>query len=237
MARATRRFRAGTRGRWTIELRVGSHRLHRSVTVGPGRATKPPPVLLATGDSTMQGVDNFLADELADVATVRSDVRPGTGIGKSDWQAIAAAQVKRDRPSVTVVSLGVNEGFDLPTAAGPAAVCCGEPWIEAYATRVRALMRRYLRRGRGRVIWMTLPLPRSGARTPITTAVNAAIVRAGAGMAGVSVPRMDLLFSPNGYTETIRYRGRDVHVRTADGIHLNVSGTAIAARVVAALLR
>jgi len=236
VARTTRRFRARAPGRWRVELRIGSHRLHRTVTVGSGRTTAPPPVLLATGDSTIQGIDNFLADELEDAATVRSDIRPGTGIGKSDWLGITAAQVKRHRPAVTVVSLGVNEGFDLPTTAGPVA-CCGEPWIAAYAARVRTMMRRYLRNGRGRVIWMTLPLPRSDARTAITMAVNTAIVRAGAGMARVSVPRMDLLFSPGGYTDVIRYRGRDVRVRTADGIHLNVSGTAIAAKIVADLLR
>ena len=84
---------------------------------------------------------------------------------------------------------------------------------------------------------MTLPLPRGDVRTPMALAVNAAIVRAGTGLAGVTVPRMDLLFSPSGYTDVIRYRGRDVRVRTADGIHLNVSGTAIAAKVVADLLR
>ncbi|MEA2139272.1 MAG: uncharacterized protein QOG56_2422 [Solirubrobacteraceae bacterium] len=236
VALATRRFRARASGRWLVELRVGAHRLHRTVTVGAGRASAPPPVLLATGDSTMQGIDSFLADELEDAATVRSDVRPGTGISKSDWQAIADAQVARYRPRVTVVSLGVNEGFDLPTAAG-AVACCGEPWIAAYAARVRAMMRRYLRHGRGRVIWMTLPLPRADARTVLTDAVNAAIVRAGTGLAGVTVPRMDLVFSPFGFTEAIRYRGRDVRVRTADGIHLNVSGTAIAAKIVADRLR
>ena len=99
------------------------------------------------------------------------------------------------------------------------------------------MMRAYLRRGRGRVIWLTLPLPRAGARTALTTAVNSAIVRAGAGMPRVSVPRMDLLFTPHGYADVIRHRGRDVRVRTADGIHLNISGTAIAAKVVADLLR
>jgi hypothetical protein len=234
--RTTWRFRARRSGRWHVELRVGSHRLHRIVTVGPGRASAPPPVLLATGDSTMQGVDSFLTDELEDTATVRSDIRPGTGVSKSDWQAVADAQVARVRPRVTVVSLGVNEGFDLPTTGGPVA-CCDEPWIAAYAKRVRTMMRRYLRHGRGRVIWMTLPLPSATARTAMTTAVNAAIVRAGTGLAGVTVPRMDLLFSPDGFAEVIRYRGRDVRVRTADGIHLNVSGTAIAAKVVADLLR
>ena len=238
VTRRTRRFRASARGRWKVELRIGSHRLRRAVTVGRGPAVAPPPVLLATGDSTMQGIDNFLADELGDDATVRSDVRPGTGVSKSDWLAIARAQVTRHRPAATVVSLGVNEGYDLPAPTGSGVVaCCGEPWIAAYAARVRTMMRGYLRRGRGRVIWLTLPLPRSGKRTAMTTAVNSAIVRAGSGMAGVTVLRMDVLFSPTGFTETIRWRGRDVAVRTADGIHLNVSGTAIAAQVIAATLR
>jgi hypothetical protein len=33
------------------------------------------------------------------------------------------------------------------------------------------------------------------------------------------------------------YRGRSVDVREADGIHLNITGTAIAAKIVAAALR
>jgi hypothetical protein len=33
------------------------------------------------------------------------------------------------------------------------------------------------------------------------------------------------------------YRGRDVRVRERDGIHLNVPGTAIAAKLVAAAVR
>ena len=45
------------------------------------------------------------------------------------------------------------------------------------------------------------------------------------------------MFTPNGFAEVIRYRGRYIRVRTADGIHLNVSGTAIAAKVIAAAIR
>ncbi|MEA2218662.1 MAG: uncharacterized protein QOJ35_1288 [Solirubrobacteraceae bacterium] len=234
---ATRRFRARVRGVWRVELRIGAHRVRRSVAVGgDAPAPRAPLRLLATGDSTMQGVDNFLADELAAVATVRSDIRVGTGISKSDWQAIAAAQV-RDRPDVTVMSLGVNEGFPLPAPGGGTVDCCEEPWVAAYADRVRAVIRTYLRRGRARVIWCTIALPRTGPRTPITTAVNSAIVRAGAGLAGVTVLRMDLVFSPYGYQDVIRYRGRNVRVRAADGIHLSVSGTAIEARIIAGVVR
>jgi lysophospholipase L1-like esterase len=233
----TRRFRAELEGRYKIELRVAKHRVRRTVTVGGGEAPKPPPVVLTTGDSTMQGVDNFLADELGDDGTVRSDIRIGTGISKSDWQDIARAQVKRYKPRFTVMSLGVNEGFAMTPPGGTAVECCGEPWIAEYARRVRAMMATYRRKGEGRVLWLTLPLPRGGPKTESITAVNAAIVRAGQGLKGVRVLRMDSLFTPNGFAEVIRYRGRYIRVRTADGIHLNVSGTAIAAKVIATAIR
>lgn len=233
----TRRFRARMNGRWRIELRVDKHRVRRTVTVGGGRAAKAPPVVLATGDSTMQGVDNFLADELGDAATVRSDIRVGTGISKSDWLAITRAQVKRYKPRFTVMSVGVNEGFEMKTPAGAAVECCGAAWLAEYERRLRSMMAAYRRKGAGRVMWLTLPLPRGGPLTESITAVNGAIVRAARGMKGVSVLRMDTLFTPNGFTEVIRYRGRYIRVRTADGIHLNVSGTAIAAGVIATAIK
>ncbi len=233
----TRRFRAEMEGRWRIELRVDDkHRVRRTVTVGGGAAAKPPPVVLATGDSTMQGVDNFLADELGDAGTVRSDIRVGTGVSRSDWQAIAEAQVKRYKPRITVMSLGVNEGFTMKTPAGADVECCDAPWLAEYERRLRAMMATYRRKGEGRVLWLTLPLPRGGPLTATILAVNGAIVRAARGRKGVSVLRMDSLFTPNGFAEVIRYRGRYLRVRTADGIHLNVSGTAIAAKVIAAAI-
>ncbi|MDP2712109.1 MAG: hypothetical protein Q8O56_12910 [Solirubrobacteraceae bacterium] len=233
----TRRFRATTTGRWRVELRVGSHRIRRTATVGGGKAPKAPPLVLTTGDSTMQGVDSFLADELGNAATVRSDIRVGTGISKSDWLAIARAQVRRHKQKVTVMSVGVNEGFAMTTPAGAKLECCDGAWLTEYVRRLGAMIDSYRRGGDGRVIWLTLPLPRGGPLMPIVSAVNAAIVRAGRGRRGVAVLRMDQLFSPDGFTEVIRYRGRYVRVRAADGIHLSVSGTAIAARVIAAELR
>jgi len=236
---ATRRFRARTAGRWRIELRVRGHRIRAAVAVGGGGTPPAPaPTLVATGDSTMQGVDSFLADELGGRATVRSDIRPGTAISKPDrWRQYARSQVSRNRQRTTVVSIGAAEGFPLRTPAGAARTCCDERWIGEYARRVREMMRTYRRGGRARVVWLTVPLPRGTARPPITNAVNAAILRAAAGLDGVRVLRMDLLFSPNGFQEVIRYRGRDIAVRTADGIHLNVAGTAIAAKVIAEALR
>jgi hypothetical protein len=236
VAVATRSLRATTRGLWTVEVRIREHRVRESFAVGAGVAAgRSVPRVLTTGDSMMQGIDSFLADELGDSATVRSDVRVGAAISRKpgEWEGIAASQVASVRPRITVISIGAAEGFAMTTPAGATVVCCDESWVVEYSRRVRAMMTTYVGGGGGRVFWLTVPLPRLAARLPASRAVNDAIVRAGAGQPGVTVLRMDLLFSPNGYQDAIRYRGRRVRVREVDAIHLNVPGTAIAAQVVA----
>jgi hypothetical protein len=234
---ATRRFRAATAGPWRVELRIRGHRLRRAIAVGRGTSTAPPPTVLATGDSTMQGIDSFLADELGDAATVRSDVRVGTGISKpgGPWATLPREQVRRLRPAATVMSIGAVDGFAMDSPEGAAHECCGAGWVAEYLRRVRAAMRSYLRRGRGRVVWLTLPIPKG--RREVADAVNLAVVRAAEGLERVTVLRLDEVFTPTGYRDVMPYRGRDVRVRERDGIHLNVAGTAIAARLVAAALR
>ncbi len=235
---ATRRLRARASGRWRVELRFRGHRVRRSVAVGKGvGTTTPPPVVLATGDSTMQGIDTFLADELGDGAKVVSDVRPSTGISKpfGPWDTLARAQSRRLRQAATVVSLGILDRFALTTPERTTLACCGAGWIAEYTRRVRAMMRTYRRERRGRVLYLTLPIPK-GPRM-VADAVNRAIVDAAKGLDGVEVLRMDLFFTPSGFRETMPYRGRVVDVREEDGIHLNITGQVIAARIVAGALR
>jgi hypothetical protein len=238
VAVSTRPVRPAAAGRWRVELRIRGHRVRRSIAVGDaGRATAAPPSVLATGDSMMQGIDSFLADELGDTATVRSDVRPGTGISKpgGPWTRLPARQVKRLHPAATVVAIGAVDGFPMRAADGTTQQCCGAGWTAEYARRVRSIMLTYRRRGRGRVIWLTLPIPK-GPRD-VADAVNSAVVGAASGLPRVSVLRLDEVFTPDGFRELMPYRGRSVRVREADGIHLNVPGTAIAAKLVAAELR
>lgn len=237
---ATRRLRLTRRGLWRVELQVAGHRVRETIAVGVRgvRRGPPPPAVLATGDSTMQGVESFLADDLGDEATVISEVRPGASFSRNDeWAVLARSQVGRLRPRTTVISLGAAEGFPMRGLDGEAHDCCDEAWVAAYARRVRTAMRIYRQGGRGRVLYLTIPAPRQPARATIVSAVNTAIVRAADGLRGVRVLRMDLLFSPSGYQERLRYRGRDVPVREPDGIHLNASGTAITAREVAQAIR
>ena len=231
------RFRPSERGRWRIELRVAGRSVRASVQVGGGAAAPPPPPnLLATGDSTMQGVDSFLASELGDTMRVRSEIQLGFGLSKTAaFRDFARRAVKRVRPATTVYTAGGTEGATMATPSGVSAKCCDERWVVEYARRARSMMGIYGQRGSARVFWLTLPTPRSAAF--VTAAVNGAILRAAKGLAYVTVVRMDAIFTPNGYADVIRYRGRNVRVRADDGLHLTVAGTAIAASVIATAIR
>ncbi len=243
IATARRSIRARVPGRWRVELRQGDKvRRKVSVLVGAGRiaAAVKPPVVLATGDSTMQGIDSFLTDRLGDDAVVHSDIRPGSGISRGVfWPRHAVEQTRDLHQRVTVMSVGAaTDAVPLPGPDGKLVECCGEPWVTAYAIRVRAMMKTYLRDGHARVFWLTPPLPKYGPRAQITFATDAAIVRAARGLKGVFVGRVDRYFAPDGrYVETIRYKGRPVLVRESDGIHLSIAGTSIVAEILAPAIR
>ena len=226
-----RAFRVAARGRWRVELRAPGHTTRRTIAVGvrAGAPDRTLPTLLATGDSTMGLLSNFLSDRLGDVARVVSAVEPGIAISKADaFQPMTARNVARFRPSTTVVSVGANEGWAMPGADGASHACCDAAWVDEYVRRVRTTMLTLSQR----VFWLTVVAPKDARRAPIAAAVNTAIVRAAEGLAAVHVLRMDLLFTPDGYREVIRYGGRDVRVREPDGVHLNVAGAEIAAREV-----
>lgn len=238
---ATRLLRADRRGIWRVELVAGSSRLRRTLAVGtpPAAPAAPRPVVLATGDSTMQGIDAFLDEQLGDDVGVRADVRPGFAISHDDgWLPVARVQARRWRPSIAVVSIGGNEGFPLRGIDGASHACCDAGWVDAYARRARASMLAYLDGSPGsRVYWLTIVAPREERRVAVVTAVNSAIEAAAQGLSGVTVLHMDRFFTPSGYRETVRYGGRDVPVRLADGVHLNVNGTRIAAQLVVRAIR
>lgn len=241
-----RTLRVRPRGRVRIRVRIDGRETAtaRTVAVGPTRAAPPPPlpVLLTTGDSTIDGVDSLLDGAFARRARVRSQTRPGTrlsGGGAAAWIARAEGQVARLRPRVTVVSLGANEGYDLRDAAtGARHVCCGPEWIAELAVRQRRLMRIYAQGGRGAVVWVVLPVPRSPARAAVQAAVDAATTRAAAAVPSVHLADQRPLFTPDGrFHERLTIGGRLLRVRAPDGIHLSADGQRVAAAAIAAQIR
>lgn len=214
---ATRsRFKPGRSGRWKVRLRYLSARPLRLLAVG-GRdvATQPAPapVVLSTGDSTIQGMDGFLSDRLGESARVVARVRPATGIGKPgapSWLKTSRIQSSTLKPSATVVSLGVNDGL---------------------------AMRTWTRFG-GHVAWMALPPTGVVEFVPRLTAVNAAVARAAVGLPRVSVVRIDRLMSSSGRYEPNKViGGHQVRMYLSDALHLSPAGIKLAAGAVVAELR
>lgn len=237
-ATLTRTFRPSERGRWLLDLAVAGFHVRDTVAVGVRSVpAEPLPVVLATGDSTMQGVESSLTDDLGAEADVVSDVHPGYSMSLNDgWPAIARGQVAASHPDTVLMSLGAAEGFAMKTADGTSHECCDAAWVTEYTRRVAQVMDIYRRAG-ARVFYETIVAQRAPTRQVVVNAVNAAILAAAKGRAGVTVLRADLFFSPNGYQEYLRYQGRDVDVREPDGVHLNASGTAIEAHEAAAAIR
>lgn len=191
--------------------------------------------LLATGDSMIQIIDSFLAQRLKGKgARVVSDAHISTGITKPallDWVRHAAGTARSVRPDVTVMFIGANDGFNLKRPDGSAAPCCSGPWVDAYARRVRTMMRSYLRSGNGRLYWLLLPTPRGKNFQPVFRGVNAAIEQAARDFDASEVRLLDLrrTFTPGGHF-------RSKH-RQADGVHFTTSGASITASLILRALR
>jgi hypothetical protein len=155
-----------------------------------------------------------------------------------DWGKLSALQVKQDQPDAVVMFMGANEGFPMQVA-GREVKCCGADWAAEYAYRARRMMDTYRRRGAARVYWLLLPTYRSPARNKIAHVVNAGIVAAASPYrAQVRILDMGAIFTPgNKYRDAMTVGGREQIVRQADGIHLNGTGSQVAADDVLAALR
>jgi lysophospholipase L1-like esterase len=224
-------------GRWLFEVRNHGQRIRRATRVAPGGRLS----VLVTGDSMAQIFDHYLADGLGGGAAVRSEAHISTGLSKPsmlDWVVNSRSQARRVRPDVTIVFIGANDGFPMPTPSGATAPCCDRSWVKEYARRAAEMMRAYRRGAAGRVFWLTLPAPRGGSFRTVFGPVNAAIRQAARRTPGVEVVPIDRIFTPGFvYRDTLLHGGRHVQVRQRDGVHLNNAGASIAAQRTIARMR
>ena len=217
------------RGRWRVEvIPPGQPKSSRGERAG--EAEKRGPVVLATGDSMVETVESVLSDRLGNGARVVREIHPSTGLSRPDfdWPALARKQAARRRPAVTVVFVGVAEGFRMTTPSGDRVTCCDEPWVQEYTRRAAAMMRAYSRGGAGKVVWITVPASRPRDLGEIHTAVNRG-VRQAAASENATVVNLDEVLTPGfQYRDEVTWGGRSVRVRADDGVHLSLGGARIA---------
>jgi lysophospholipase L1-like esterase len=193
--------------------------------------------LLAAGDSEMQILDGFLAQDLAGHGVdVTSDARISTGLTKPsvfNWERHAIGQARSLRPDVTLMFIGANDGFAVAGPHGRAS-CCGPEWSAGYANLVAQMMHTYLRGEAGRVYWFVLPEPRPGNFQSLFGAINAGVRAAAARFPGrVGLLDANSFFTPGGrYRDFMSYQGRGFVIHQPDGIHLSFASDAVVAQLV-----
>lgn len=198
--------------------------------------------LLVTGDSLSTPLDLELAQRLTpDGVDVVRDPHLATGISRDDivdWAKLSATQVANDHPDAIVIFIGANEGLPMPGPSGEDVSCCGPEWAAIWANRARQLMDNYRQGGAAKVYWLTVPTARDPDRKPIVDAVDAAVYAAAAPWrTTVRVLDMSAIFTPGDrFRNAMEVDGSETIVREPDGIHLNETGSAIAADAVEAAL-
>jgi hypothetical protein len=194
--------------------------------------------LLAAGDSEMQILDTFIAQDAARYGVgVSSDARISTGLTNSfffDWPRHARAQAATVKPDATVFFIGANDGFPVRGPGGHRVNCCGADWSAGYASLVVEMMRIYLRREAGRVYWFVLPTPRPGNFQRLFNAVNRGIRSAARRLPGrVALIDANAFFTPgNRYRNYMVYHGHGFVIHEPDGIHLSTAADKINASFV-----
>jgi lysophospholipase L1-like esterase len=194
--------------------------------------------LLAAGDSEMQILDDFVAQNLGrHKVSVTNDARISTGLTNSfffNWPSHASRQAPALRPDVTVMFMGANDGFSVTGPNGHPVGCCSPAWSAGYANLVAQMMRIYLRGDAGRVYWFLLPAPHPANFQSLFNAVNAGIRAAAARFPGrVSLIDANAFFTPgNRYRDYMVYHGHGFVIHESDGVHLSTASDTIEARIV-----
>jgi hypothetical protein len=197
------------------------------------------PLLLATGDSEMQVLDELMASDLGGShgAQVVGDAKQSTAISSPfffNWPGHAVGQVYGLHPDIVAMFLGGNEGFRLGSAE-----CCGSGWSREYANRVAGMMHRYLQGGAAAVYWFLIPTPSREPFVKVVRAVNYGIEMAARRFKrGVHVFDLRPVFSPGGrYRSYLNYGRSSITVHESDGFHLSSAADVIVAHMFIGRLR
>lgn len=199
----------------------------------------PPPLgtVLVTGDSLSTPMDTHIARLLAEEGVeVIPEPHLATGISNTaiaDWGSLARQQTREHEPDAVVVLIGANEGYPFD-GEEDAVQCCGPDWAAIYARRAQQMIETWRQGGSARIYWLKVPTPRDSDRQPVAHTVNRAIeVAAYPWRSQVAILDLVEIFTPGErYRDAIEVDGSESIVRESDGIHLNGTGSEIAAELV-----
>ncbi|TGE00618.1 SGNH/GDSL hydrolase family protein [Methylobacterium nonmethylotrophicum] len=208
---------------------------------GPARAVaaeSPGEIRIAfVGDSLSDGMWGGVTRLAAREACLGGRVKlgrfaeNGTGLtrpAKFDWVSESKAVVAKFKPTLSVVSIGLNDRQSIVDASR-ARFDLGTPAWRTRYTELCQAMARNLRAGEAGVVWIGLPVLRDAAAQDDAAEKNAIFAEA---VKGLGDPKVRFVapwrlgsagpdaFQPYGPD----LRGAQVQLRAADGIHFTTAG-------------
>ena len=192
--------------------------------------------VLLLGDSMMAGsLGSAIALSLAREPKPRlvRAVQTATGLTRPDvfdWLKVLPPLLEREKPALVICSLGANDATNI--RQGDLVIEFGHAgWRNAYAGRVKAMMRALTARG-ARVLWLGLPPMRNASFSEKARHLNVIFAQAAKEVAGVEYLDVEMLVARDGeYVTFIRNsEGRFVRVRMEDGVHYAPAGAKLISR-------
>jgi hypothetical protein len=233
---------------------VGAARPTRHRSAGRGRTAtahqnplwRPTPShplqLLVTGDSLPGYLGPILLNDATAIGPVRGavDVHDGTGLTRPDfvdWSLVARRQVVTYHPDAVVVWMGGNDFQNMTLPAGHVFLAGTPAWTREYQRRAEICMRIWLHGGARRIYWLAMPPARDPSWAYDDAQIDTALRRAAARVPGAEY--LDILgpITDHGrYADYVHEHGQPELVREADGVHVNLAGSALVAHEVLRVL-
>jgi hypothetical protein len=204
-------------------------------------SAKDPLKVLILGDSLGIDLGDSLQNQLAGTGVVMAslDAKESTGLTRPDyfnWPSELASDLSASHPAVVVAMFGTNDPQDFP---GPPDIPFDSPaWIQLYEQTTLKFMQEATATG-ARLIWVSIPPmqdPGLNARINVVNDLQrqaALQVRDVVYLSSASV----LGDAQGGYTAFILANGKNLNVRTPDGVHLSPDGSALLASAVVQSMR
>jgi hypothetical protein len=195
-----------------------------------------------TGDSLPGYLGPILLNDAAAIGPVHgvADVHDGTGLTRPDfvdWSLVARQQVATYHPDAVVVWMGGNDFQNMTLPAGQVFLAGTPAWTREYQRRAQICMRIWTHGGARRIYWLAMPPARDPSWAYDDAQINTALRRAAARVPGAEY--LDILgpITNHGrYADYVHEHGQPELVREADGVHVNLAGSALVAREVLRVL-
>lgn len=213
------------------EKQAQDNQLNRTLTINPSHK------VFFAGDSLMQGIAPHIQKYLQGFGIQSVNLsKQSTGLAYPkffDWQTTIKETINKDNSiKVLVIMLGANDPWDMPNDKGKYLKFNSPEWQVEYQARIADIISFANKHNVG-VIWITPPNMKKDKLNEQMIQLNAIIGEELARHQVKAIDGRDVMGGVNNrYNDYLTKDGKQIKIRSGDGIHFSPEGQKILAQVV-----